>query len=200
MMNVGLHHRSVDPQLHTVLQSELDRRLNDQVVDRFQRLRSQTDEPALEGVVLRHRRAVEVGEPTQRQSVRDAFTQLAIVPVLDPHQNQRAQNLRRRQSVTTAIGLLQATYQIPPHTLDDVLLVVEKAGYRLQQRLQANALITLPHQLPIGKAELSCCRSHIARLFLLLDASARSRFSALMYRGAAWCSRSCRARPLSRLR
>jgi len=92
------------------------------------------------------------------------------------------------------------THEILPNTLDDVPLVVEKAGYRLQQRLQANALITLPHQLPIGKAELSRCRSHIARLFLLLDASARSRFSALMYRGAAWCSRSCRARPLSRLR
>src|SRR5689334_11698085 len=195
MMNVGLHHCSVDPQLRTVLQSELDGRLNDQVVDRFQRLRSQTDEPALEGVVLRHRRAVEVGEPTQRQSVRDAFTQLAIVPVLDPQQN-----LRRRQSVTTAIRLLQPTYQIPPHALDDVPLVVEKAGYRLQQRLQADALITLPHQLPIGKTDLLRCRSHIARLFLLLDASARSRFSALMYRGAAWCSRSCRARPLSRLR
>ena len=96
----------------------------------------------------------------------------------DPHQNQRAQNLRRRQSVTTAIGLLQPTYQIPPHALDDVLLVVEKAGYRLQQRLQANALITLPHQLPIGKADLSRRRSHTARLFLRLAASVRSRFKA----------------------
>src|ERR1700751_3820119 len=64
MMNVDLHRRGGDPQLRAVLQSELDRRLNDQVVDRFQRLRSQTDEPALEGVVLRHRGAVEVGEPT----------------------------------------------------------------------------------------------------------------------------------------
>ena len=52
MMNVGLHHRSVDPQLRTVLQSELDRRLNDQVIDRFQRLRSQTDEPVLKASCL----------------------------------------------------------------------------------------------------------------------------------------------------
>ena len=137
MMNVGLHHRGVDPQLSAVLQSELDRCPNHQIVDRSQRLWGQTDETAPEGVVLRHRRAVEVGEPTQRQSVRDTFTQLAIVPVLEPHPNQRAQNLRRRQSVTTAIGLLQATHQIPPGALDDVPLVVEKAGYRLQQRLQA---------------------------------------------------------------
>jgi hypothetical protein len=42
-MNVGLHHRSVDPQLRTVLQSELDRRPNHQVVDCFQRLWRQTD-------------------------------------------------------------------------------------------------------------------------------------------------------------
>ncbi len=136
---------------------------------------------------------------TKRQSIRNAFAQLAIIPILEPHQNQRAQDLRRRQSMTSAAGLLQATHQIPPDALDDVPLVVEKAGYRLQQRLQANALITLPHQLPIGKADLSRRRSHIVRLFLLLDASARSRFSALMYRGAAWCNRSCRARPLSRL-
>ncbi|WP_122405322.1 hypothetical protein [Bradyrhizobium vignae] len=85
--------------------------------------------------------------------------------------------------MTTAIGLLQATHQVPPDALDDVPLVVEKAGYRLQRRFQANALIAL--QLPIGKADLSRRRSHIARLFLLLDALARSRFSALMYRGAA---------------
>ena len=63
---------------------------------RLQRLWGQTNEAALEGVVLGHRRAGEVGKLTQRQSIRDALTQLAIVPVLKPHQNQRAQNLRRR--------------------------------------------------------------------------------------------------------
>jgi len=44
-----LHHRSVDPQLRAVLQSELDRRPNHQVIDRFQRLWRQSDEAALEG-------------------------------------------------------------------------------------------------------------------------------------------------------
>ena len=106
MMNIGLHHRNVDPQLRAVLQSELDRRPNHQVVDCFQRLWRQTDEAALEGIVFRDRRAVEVSELTQRQSIRNAFAQLAIVPVLEPHQNQRAQDLRRRQSATTAAGLL----------------------------------------------------------------------------------------------
>jgi hypothetical protein len=68
MMNVALYNRSVDPQLRTVFQSELDRRPNHQVVDRVQRLRRQTDEATLEGVVFRDRRAVEVGELTQCQS------------------------------------------------------------------------------------------------------------------------------------
>src|SRR5258708_1234052 len=54
--------------------------------------------------MLRHRRAVEVRELTQRQSIGDAFAQLAIVPVLEPHQNQRAQNLRRRQPVIPEFG------------------------------------------------------------------------------------------------
>ena len=178
MMNIGLHHRSVDPQLRAVLQSELDRRPNHQVVDCFQRLWRQTDEAALEGIVFRDRRAVEVSELTQRQSIRNAFAQLAIVPVLEPHQNQRAQDLRRRQSATTAAGLLQAPHQIAPDTLDDVPLVVEKGGYRFQQRLQPHALITLPHQLPIGKTDLSRRRSHTAQLFLLLGAFVRSRFNA----------------------
>jgi hypothetical protein len=47
MMDVGLHHRGVDPQLPTVLQSELDRRPNHQVVDGFERLRRQSDKAAL---------------------------------------------------------------------------------------------------------------------------------------------------------
>ena len=47
-----------------------------------------------------------------------------------------------------------------------------------QQWLQANALVTLLHQLPIGKTDLSRRRSHNARLFLLLGALVRSRFNA----------------------
>ena len=96
MMNVGLHHCGVDPQLRTVLQSKLDRRSNHHVVNRFQRLRCQSDEATLKRIVFRHRCAVEVGELTQRQSVGDPLAQLAIVPVLEPHQNQRAQELSRR--------------------------------------------------------------------------------------------------------
>ncbi len=53
MMNVSLHHRSVDPQLRTVLQSEFDRRPNHQVVDCLQRLWHQTDEAGWKAYVFR---------------------------------------------------------------------------------------------------------------------------------------------------
>jgi DNA-binding transcriptional LysR family regulator len=74
-MNVGLHHRSVDPQLRTVLQSELDRCPNHQVVDCFQRLWRQTDEATLKGVMLRHRRAVEVGAAGNLRATLVEYTQ-----------------------------------------------------------------------------------------------------------------------------
>src|SRR6516225_4266717 len=157
MMNVGLHHRGVDPQLRTVLQSELDRRPNHQVVDCFQRLWRQTDEAALEGIVFRDQRAVEVGELTQRQSIRNALAQLAIVPVLEPHQNQRAQDLRRRQSATAAARPLQAPHQIAPDTLDDVPLLIEKNGYRDPPQPPAFGGFILsggaaPNDCPVGAA------------------------------------------------
>ena len=197
MMNVGLHHRGVDTQLLAVLQSELDRRLHHQIIDRLERLGRQPIEAAVERVVSRHRQTIEVGELAQCASVGNPLAQFAIVPVLDAHQNQRAQHLLRRQAAATGLGLLQAPRQIAADLLDHVLLVVKKIGNRLQQRLKTQALT---HQLQIGKTDLPLrCPGH-AQPSSLFAASARSRFNALMYRGAAWCSRSCRARPLSRLR
>ena len=58
-MNVGLHDRGIDPQLRAVLQSKTNRRLNHQVVDGPERLRRQPIEAAIEGIMLRHRPAVE---------------------------------------------------------------------------------------------------------------------------------------------
>jgi hypothetical protein len=52
MMNVSLDDRSVDPQLRTILQSKIDRRLNNQVIDGLERLRGQSDEAALNASCL----------------------------------------------------------------------------------------------------------------------------------------------------
>src|SRR3984957_7422856 len=165
MMNVTLDNRGIDTQLGAVLQSKIDCRLNHQVIDRFERLRRQSIEAAAERIVLGYPITVEVGKLTQHQSVGDPFAQFTIVPVLDAHENQRAQNLLRRQSTATAPRLLQTSPQNPPDTLDKLLLIVKEFGNGLQQRLQTHAL---PHQLKVGKADLSRrCSRHFSALLAL---------------------------------
>jgi hypothetical protein len=73
-------------------------------------LRRQPIEAAVERVMFGHRIAVEIGELTQRHTVGDPFTQFAIIPILHPHQNQRTQHLRRRQSAATLARLLLITH------------------------------------------------------------------------------------------
>src|SRR5207245_8356173 len=101
----------------------------------------------------------EAAKPTQREFLGNPLAQNAIVSVLEQHQNQRAQDLSRRQSAATTSGLLQSSHQIAPDPLDHVPLVVEKVGYRPQQWLQAQALSPLLHQFPISKTDLSRRRS-----------------------------------------
>src|SRR5207249_2904864 len=131
---------------------------------------------------------------TQRQSIGNPLAQLAIVPVLEPHQNQRAQDLSRRQSAATTSGLLQPSHQIPPDPLDHVSLVVEKVGYRPQQWLQAQALSPLLHQFPISKTDLSRRRSRHRSALLALR---RFRPLSLQRLDVARRSKAC---PLSRPR
>src|SRR5258708_34658356 len=179
------------------LQTEPDCRLHHQIIDRLERLRPQPIEVTVECAMSRHRQTIEVGELAQCASVGNPLAQFAIVPVLDAHQNQRAQHLLWRQAVATGLGLLQTPRQIAADLLDHVLLVVQKIGNGLQHRLKTQALT---YQLKIGKTDLPLrCPGHAQPPSLFLP-SVRARFSALMYRGAAWCSRSCSARPLSRLR
>jgi hypothetical protein len=52
MMNVGLHHRGVDPPLAAVLQAELHGGFDDEAVDGLERRRCQPVEAAVEGVML----------------------------------------------------------------------------------------------------------------------------------------------------
>src|ERR1700674_1997092 len=155
MMNVGLHHRGVDAQLLTVFQSEPDRRLHHQIIDRLERPGCEPSEAAGECIMSRHRQTIEVGELAQGASIGNPLAQFAIVPVLDAHENQRAQDLLRRQAAATSVSVLQAPYQIAADLLDHVLLVVKKIGDGLQQRLKAQ---TLTHQFPISTTDLSLCR------------------------------------------
>jgi hypothetical protein len=131
----------------------------------------------MEGIVLGYRSAAEPREQAQRVAVGNPFAQLAIVPVLDPHQNQRAQHLSRRYPAAPSVRLLQPTPQVAAYPRDQFLVVVQEVGDRGKQRLQ---LEPLPHQLPVGKAELGDGRSRHASLRYRLAAFIRSRFKALM--------------------
>jgi hypothetical protein len=87
-----------------------------------------------------HLLAVEIGELTKRYAIGDAFAQLTIIPVLQAHQNQRAQHLRRGEATAAMVRLPEAAYQIAPHPLDQRRLPIEKITDRLQHRLKPHAL------------------------------------------------------------
>src|SRR5262245_61544198 len=74
MMNVGLHHRGVDPQLATVLQTKINSRSHDKVVDSSDGIRPKPVEVAIERMVPGYRRTIKIRELAQRHAIRDAFT------------------------------------------------------------------------------------------------------------------------------
>jgi hypothetical protein len=61
-----------------------------------------------------HRQTIEVRELAQRASVRSPLAQFAVIPVLDAHQNQQAQDLLRGQPAATSLGFLQAPRPVLP--------------------------------------------------------------------------------------
>src|ERR1039458_2777911 len=81
------------------------------LVDSLHGGRGEQVEGAVEGVVLGHAVAVEVGKAAQGIAVVDAFAQLAIVPVLDAHEDEGAQGLRGGDPVTSGVGVLQSARQ-----------------------------------------------------------------------------------------
>src|SRR5262252_1053252 len=88
MMNIGLHHRGISPELLAIFQFHFNSRLNDQIVDDFECLRCQAVEGLIERLMLRYWPAVEISELAKRDSVGDPLTQLTQVPVLYPLENQ----------------------------------------------------------------------------------------------------------------
>src|ERR1022692_2155024 len=117
-MNVGLHHRGVHAQLLAIFQAELDGTLDHGLVDGLHGGRGEPVKGAVEGVVLGHTMAVEVGKAAQGIAVINAFAQLAIVRVLDAHQDEGAQGLRGGDAAASGVGVLQSARQILAHLLD----------------------------------------------------------------------------------
>src|ERR1017187_647463 len=121
------------------------------LVDSLHGGRGEQVEGAVEGVVLGHAVAVEVGKAAQGIAVVDAFAQLAIVPVLDAHEDEGAQGLRGGDPVTSGVGVLQSARQILAHLLDQRGMVVQESDDTLQERVEVDALVS---QFEIGEAEL----------------------------------------------
>ncbi len=151
VMDVGFHHRGVDAQLLAVFQAELDRTLDYGLVDGLHGGRGEPVEGAVEGVVLGYAMAVEVGKAAPGIAIVDAFAQLAIVPVFDAHEDERAQGLRGGDAAASGVGVLQSARQILAHLLDQRGMVVQESDDTLQERVEVDALVS---QFEIGEAEL----------------------------------------------
>src|SRR5713226_9813281 len=111
-MNVGFHHRGVDAESLAVFQTQLDSRLDHELIDITKRLRRKSVEGAFERILLGDWLAVKLGKAAQREAIVDALLQFAIIPVLDAHENERAEHLRGSDAVASGAGVLQASFQI----------------------------------------------------------------------------------------
>ena len=159
MMNIGLDHGGVDPQLRAILQAEGDGGADDRGIDGLQRARGQAVDGPVERVVLGDPLAVEGGEVPQRVAVRDPFAQFPIIPVLHAHQDHRPEYLRSRQPCPSGRGLFQASSQIAPHAFNDGAMLVEEIRDALQGGLEADALFD---ELQIGETDLRIRRPQVS--------------------------------------
>ena len=83
--------------------------------------------------------------------------QLAIVPVFDAHENERAEHLRGSDAVASGAGVLQASFQILAHLLDEGEVLIEELGDGAEDGVEMD---TLELQLEVGESELGRERSH----------------------------------------
>src|SRR5712691_5474894 len=150
-MNVGFHYRGVDAEFLAVFQTEFHGALDHKLVDGLERGWSEPVEGPVEGVVLGDRVAIKLGKPAQRVAIVDAVAQVAIIPILDAHENKRAQGLRRSDAVAAGGGILQAALQIQAHLLDQSHVLIEECIDTLQDGVEMDAQAA---QFQVGKAEL----------------------------------------------
>ena len=94
-MNVGLYNCRVDAKFLAIFQARIHGRLHHQLIDGLQRLGSQPMKGAVKRIVLGHRLAVKIRELTQGVAVGDPLAQFAVIPILDAHEDEGAQNLLR---------------------------------------------------------------------------------------------------------
>ena len=150
-MDIGFHDRGIDAELLAVFQVEFHGCLHDELVDGRERGRGDPVEGAVEGIVLGNGVAIEKRKGAQGEAIVDALAQVAVIPILDAHENQRAQGLRGRDAVAPSVGLFQAAFQILAHELDQSRMLLQKVSDELQSGIEVH---TQTLQLEIGEAEL----------------------------------------------
>jgi len=133
----------IHAQLLAIFQTELDSGLHYRPVDGLHGGWGEAVESAVEGIVLGHELAIEVRKGAQGIAVLDAFAPLAIVPVLDAHEHERAPGLRRGNPVAAGVGVLQPAHPILAHWLDQCGWVVQEDGDALPRRVEVDALAPL---------------------------------------------------------
>ena len=125
--------------------------MNDFLVDVPQRLWGELEKGAVESIMFGNGVAVEVSKATQGEAVVDTLTQFAIVPVFDPHQNQRAQDLRWRHARAPGARFFQAPFQILTDLLDQRFLLIEESGDGLQGGVELDAQAL---EVEVGEGDL----------------------------------------------
>ena len=135
MMDIGFGHRRIDAQSLAVLQSQIDGGFKDQVIKGLQGLRPKFVKGPIESVVLRDALAVKACESAQCVPVGDALAEFPIVPVLDPHKDQRPKHLAWGHGRAARVRLFQTSLKISAHPLEDLRLIVEEVGHPFENRV-----------------------------------------------------------------
>ena len=150
-MDIGFDSRGIDAELLAVFQAEFHGGLHDELIDGCQRGRGEPVEGPIESIVLGNSVTIELRKGAQREAIVDAIAQVAVVQVLDTHENQRAQGLLRGDAATSDVRLFQAPLQILAHEFDQNGMLLQEIGDPLQGGVEVEPQ-TL--QLEIGDAEL----------------------------------------------
>jgi hypothetical protein len=156
VVNIGFDNGRVNAQFLAVLQAQVDSGFDYGIVDSLKCCRSKPVKSSIESIMFGNTIAIKTRESPQCIPVRDPFTQFSVIPVLDPHQGQRSYHLLCGKTVPSGLGILQTALQITSYFLDQVSVLVEKFGDRLQRRFQAYAL---GKEFDIGKTDLTLPRS-----------------------------------------
>ncbi len=165
-MNVRFDDRGIDAELLAIFESAVDRRPHHCIVEDFERLWRKAIEGSVEGIVFGDGLAVESREPAQRVPVSDALAQFAIIPVLDPHESQRAEYLLGSEPASPCRGFLELALEIATHTFDELRMLIDEVRDGLQDGLELDALA---HELEVGEADLGIGRSRHIDSFIRLS-------------------------------